>query len=160
MKEITLSQGKVAQVDDDMFEYLNQWKWTAYKNPKDKTWYALRATGGRKNHKTIYMHREIMNPQAGMEVDHKDGNGLNNQKGNLRICTKSQNQYNKSIQKNNKSGYKGVWFDKIRLRWAVSITIDGKSRRIGRYTDIVQAARAYDEAAKRYYGEFAKLNFP
>jgi len=151
MKEIPLTQGKVALVDDEDYEWLSQWKWSYCK----KEGYATRLC----NRKRFYMHRVIMNTPTGMETDHKDRNGLNNKRDNLRICTVSQNHVNQPPSKINKTGYKGITFDKSSEKWRAQIKVNGKHITLGRYTTPEDAARVYDNAAFEYYGEFAYLNF-
>jgi len=166
MKKIPLSQGKFTLVDDEDYEILSQWKWSAAcPNPKKaiKKWYAVRDTKmiKRKRGKRIYMHRFLMNPPDGYEVDHEDGDGLNNQKYNLRICTHAENVRNKQIPSNNSSGYKGVYWDKGVKKWRAQI-VDRKlktTRYIGIFDDPVDAAKAYDREAKKLFGKFANLNF-
>lgn len=111
--------------------------------------------------KTISLHRFIMNPKKDMEVDHINGNGLDNRRINLRICTRSQNGKNRQLSKSNTSGYHGVTFTRDCKRtkpWLVNIRANGKIKYIGRYKDKKEAAFAYNEAAKKYHGEFATLN--
>jgi len=152
-KEIQLTQGKVAIVDDEDFEYLNQWKWYANNN------YAIRSfTVSKSKVLRISMHREIMKPQKGFVIDHLDGNGLNNQKNNLRICTNSQNLMNRVKNINNTSGYKGVRLHNLSKKWRAQIWLNSKYYHIGLFNDIKDAARAYNEAAIKYHGEFANLN--
>ena len=158
MKEIPLTQGKVALVDDDMYEYLNQWKWHYFKVPGAKTGYARRIDKHDGHNKSIRMHRVIMNTPPWFEVDHRDHNGCNNQRYNMRNCTQSQNARNRSIQKNNSSGYKGVNWDKKSKKWKAQIRIDGQKRYLGLFTSILDASCAYDEAANKHYGEFACIN--
>jgi hypothetical protein len=93
----------------------------------------------------------------GMEIDHKDGDGLNNQRSNLRLASKKQNQANRGAPTNNRSGYKGVSANG-RGGWRASIFVDGKTRRVGDYDTPLEAARAYNQAALAAFGEFAKLN--
>jgi hypothetical protein len=105
------------------------------------------------------MHREIMNPPEGLVVDHIDHNGLNNRKSNLRICTRSQNQCNQ-YRFDGKSKYKGVaWFKRTR-KWTAAVCLRGKRYRLGYFEREIDAAMAYDKAAKKYHREFACLNFP
>jgi hypothetical protein len=104
------------------------------------------------------MHRFVMNCPAGMEVDHMDGNGLNNQKANLRICTRRQNSSNRLRRKG--SGYKGVHPYDGGKKWIVTITVDYKNINLGMFTCEKAAARCYDAVAKLAFGEFARLNFP
>jgi hypothetical protein len=156
MKEIPLTQGKVALVDDEDFEELNKYKWRARKGKN--TFYAKRSTK-RPNQKTIEMHRQILGFPAGFQTDHRDGNGLNNQRSNLRICTISQNQHNTGKQKRNTSGYKGVCFHKNAKRFIALIMVNRKSTHLGYFNTAIEAALAYDAAAIKLHGEFAQLNF-
>jgi len=153
MKKIQLTQGRVALVDDEDYEWLSQWKWF-YDNG-----YALR-NNWKPTHTIIYMHREIMNTPKSKRTDHKDTNGLNNQKSNLRICTQSENLMYRGKQKNNTSGYKGVTFDNAKQKWMAQIKVNRKKIYLGRYKKAIDAAHAYDDAAQKYHGEFARLNFP
>lgn len=108
--------------------------------------------------KKFYLHRLIMNPRPDEYIDHINGDGLDNRKCNLRICTNSQNNANKGKQKNNKSGYKGVSWDKTRNKWKADIMVNKKTIYLGRFNVINDAARAYNNAAVKYFGEFARLN--
>ena len=135
-------------VDDNDFEKLSKYNWS-YSNG-----YAERVV----TKKRIKMHRVIMNTPDEMETDHINGDKLDNRKENLRICTHAENQMNVGKQKNNTSGYKGVL--KSGSKWNSVIMLNGKSIYLGRSEDKVYLAKLYDEAAKKYYGEFAFLNFP
>lgn len=156
-KEIQLTQGQVAIVDDEDFDYLNQFKW--YANNMSGKFYAVR--GLRINKKIaacLLMHRVIMNPEKGMVVDHLDRNPLNNQKSNLRICTQGENSRNRNFNINNKSGFKGVHWHKAGKKWISRININKEILYLGLFTDVKEAAKTYNEAALKYHGKFANIN--
>jgi hypothetical protein len=155
MKQIPLTQGKVALIDDEDFEFLSSLKWYATKT--DKHYYAYRGAHHRKD--VMIMHRVIMNCPSGLVVDHIDGNTLNNQKINLRICSRSQNSMNKNVDIDSGSGFKGVSWSKGDGKWRARIRLNGKSIWLGNFCSADEAARAYDNAAKKLFGEFAKTNF-
>ena len=157
MKEILLTQGKVALVDDEDYEYLMQWKWFA--NKKGSTFYAVRSLHSNNVRKTIFMHRLITNNiNTKMQTDHLNGNGLDNRKINLRICTTSQNSMNRGLQINNTTGFKGVNYDKFSNKFRAQIRVNNIYKNLGYYIDPKDAARAYNAAAIKLHGEFAKLN--
>lgn len=157
MKTISLTQNKVAIVDDEDYERLNQWKWYCNRH------YAVRQSkkiGGKQT--TIFMHKEIVvcrDPY--LEVDHINGNKLDNRKANLRLCTPSQNIANTPVRKDNETGYKGVSHEKRwgGNTWRARIQINGQREVLGYFASPEDAARAYDRAAKEIFGEFAHLNF-
>jgi hypothetical protein len=151
MKEIQLTQGKITEVDDDDYEYISGWKWH-YSGG-----YAVRSAGIWPFQHKVFMHRVIMNTPDGMDTDHKDLNRLNNKKENLRNCTRSENRHNQKISKNNTSGYKGVCWNG--RGWLAQIKSNGKKINLGTWKTKEDAAMAYDEAAKKYFGEFANTNF-
>jgi hypothetical protein len=153
MKEIKLNNGMVAMVDDADYEWLNQWKWRALKGRS--TYYACRG-GGCGGH--VYMHRLIMDAPKGMDVDHMDSNGLNNQRGNMRVCTRSQNIQNSRKLRKTRSPYKGVACV-IRNYFTSQITHNGKVHFLGYFNTDEEAARSYDMAALELYGEQARINF-
>ncbi len=159
MKEIPLTQGKVALVDDEDYERLAAMgKWCV-----DKDGYAIkgirfRCTSGKSCVKIIRMHREILNFPEGLQVDHIDGNVLNNKKSNLRLCTNRENSMNQSKSKRSKNKFKGISIDKRTNRVYAQICVNGKRIHIGTFSDDIEAARAYNKAAAHYFGEFAKLN--
>lgn len=155
MKEIKLSQGKVSLVDDEDYEYLNQFKWFADKHRN--TYYAGRQESRHLGlQRTKLMHCVIMNHKG---IDHIDGNGLNNQKSNLRKCTNSQNAMNRTQIKGTSSKYKGVSFHKRDKKWYSYIKKDQKLINLGSFTNEVDAAKAYDKKAIELFGEFSRLNF-
>lgn len=160
MKEIPLTKGKVAIVDDEDYDMLCAMKWRATECVN--TFYASaslpRCAGVQK---TVKMHRLILGvTDPKIHCDHRDGNGLNNQKSNLRICTNGENQRNATLRTDNKTGFKGVCFYSRDNKFVSRIRIAGRSFYLGSYHTAEDAARAYDEAAKRLHGEFARLNFP
>lgn len=160
MKTIPLSQGKVALVDDADFEAVSQFKW--YANKVGRRFYAarkVRKPDGNWTH--LYMHKVLL-PGA-VEVDHRDGNSLNNQKkSNLRPATRLQNaQGFQRKRPGTTSKFRGVTWDKSRLKWIAQITVNKKHINLGRFINEVDAARAYDAAARKYFVEgFLHLNFP
>lgn len=157
MKQIKLTRGMIALVDDEDFERLNEWKWYASKN--GNTFYAARTSkkiNGKQS--VIYMHRDIMETPVGLDVDHINGNSIDNQKINLRNCTRSKNMMNVGKQKDNTSGYKGVsWFVRDK-KWVAMIRFGDKRKNLGYYDTPEEAAIAYNNAVIIYHGEFAKLN--
>ena len=159
MKEIQLTQGKVALVDDEDYEYLNQWKWYANEWKRGKL-YAVRNV--RKNKQYIgyeSMHRLLSsNKDKKLVTDHINGNTLDNRKSNLRICTISENTKNRQIQKNNKSGFKGVRYNEKLNKYRAEIYSNRKYYNLGYYIDPKDAAIAYNAAAIKYHGKFANLN--
>jgi len=160
MKQIQLTKGKVAIVDDEDYYMLSKIKWQATESLN--TFYAsasLPRVGGKQ--KTVKMHRLILGvTDPKIHCDHRDGNGLNNQKSNLRICTNGENQRNACLRTDNKTGFKGVCFYSREGRFISRISVGKRTFRLGSYLNAEDAARAYDKAAKIYHGEFARLNFP
>jgi len=152
-KEIELTKGMVALVDDDMYDYLMQWSWYVQKGWD--TYYAVRREDG----KTILMHIVVSRASSDLFVDHINGNGLDNRRENLRVCTNAENGRNRKKQTNNTSGFVGVCRIKKSGRYGTKIGIDGKYLYLGSYEDAAEAARVRDEAAIKYHEEFAKLNF-
>lgn len=142
-------------VDNDMFEDLNKFTWCAHKC--GNVFYAMRKY---KRTISIMMHRLVMGiTDPNIMVDHRDNNGLNNQRSNLRTATRSENLCNRKSVRNSKSKYKGVaWVTSHKL-WRASIQKDKVQRALGYFKSEIDAAKAYDAAAKQYHGEFANLNF-
>lgn len=158
VKEIQLTLGKVALVDDEDYEFLNQWKWYAHKGYGEH-WYAVRKHTVNGKQVMIRMHYEILKTPKGMESDHKDGNGLNNQRYNLRVCTRAENQHNqKGYLETKTSAFKGVSWHKKGNSWRAQIGLSNKRIHLGSFATELEAALAYNEAAKKYFGEFARLN--
>jgi hypothetical protein len=161
MQEIKLTKGQVAFVDDEDFEFINQWKWQA-KSPKNShCFYATRGVWNKdkKRMDEVSMHRVILKLLGSkMEVDHADRNGLNNQRNNLRIATRSENSANIGCRKNSTSKYLGVSLRKSNGKWRAEIRKNGKGYRLGEFINEIDAALAYNEAAKTHHGQFANLN--
>jgi hypothetical protein len=153
-RRIPLTQGKFAIVDPEDYELLSQHKWHAAK--QGSTYYALRKHAG----KHIGMHRQITNAPKGLVCDHINHNGLNNTKLNLRICTQSQNACNQRTRRNKSSKYKGTHWHKRDKKWHARIKANGRRYFLGYFNNEIDAAKAYDRAAKKHHREFACLNFP
>ena len=156
MKEIQLTRGKVALVDDEDFEELNRYKWCLSGDGK----YARRCIG---NNIGVYMHSAIMDTPKGMHTDHVNHKTLDNRKENLRVCTGTQNILNSGKQRNNTSGYKGVTYitnkAKRVKRWMAQTSINYKHIVIGYFRTAEEAALAYDRFVVKHFGEFAGTNF-
>jgi hypothetical protein len=161
---IPLTRGQNAIVDTADYNWLNQWNWSALPHRSGK-FYAMRNgyTKGKKNCETILMHRVILGCKDDELGDHKDHNTLNNRKSNLRITNYVGNGRNSVKKSTNTTGFRGITSYITRRnikRWVARIR-DGKTNSyIGCYESAKEAAKAYDEAAKRIHGEFASLNFP
>jgi len=151
MKKVELTKNQVALVDDEDFKFINQWKWHLVAGQ-----YAARREYP--SRKYLYMHRVILNAPHGKEVDHRNGVGLDNRKQNLRLCNRSENNRNTTGKgKNKTSRFKGVDWSKNRV-WRARIQLGAKQLHIGSFHDEREAAEAYNEKARIFYGEFAYLN--
>jgi hypothetical protein len=160
-RRIYLDEGLWTIVDSQDYYRFGCFKW--YLTAKDGKFYAVRnLTVDNTKTKMISMHREIINAPKGLLVDHKNTDSLDNRRENLRLATRSQNMQN--MKKKNKdkatSRFIGIWFDKSAGNWPSKITVNGKKIHLGRFHNEIDAARAYDRAAIKYRGEFARLNFP
>jgi hypothetical protein len=151
-KAIPLTRWCFAIVDAENYEWLMQWKWRARYSLK--TVYATRDEGRRH----VHMHRVIMDAPDDVEVDHRDLNGLNNVASNLRLADRYGQNRNQGVSTHNKSGYKGVSWDKG--LWRAQIMVRGEKIYLGRFPTPEEAARVYDAAALASSGEFAWVNFP
>ena len=153
MKEISLRTGETAYVDDEDYDAINKHKWYAEKSHGNV--YAKTLINGRYQS----MHRLITNCPNGLQIDHFNHNGLDNQKINLRICNANQNQANRKTSKNNSSGFKGVYYAKDRGYFRVTITNNNIHIKFGKFNNPVDAAKEYDKKAREIFGEYAKTNF-
>jgi hypothetical protein len=155
IKEILLTKGQVAIVDDEDYETLSKYKWllSGGKYAQHFWW-----DKEEKVYKNVMMHRLILNAPDDMYVDHINGNKLDNRKSNLRLATKLQNNINVPKYKGKTSKYKGVSWNSKRKRWVSAITINRKQKHIGYFLNEGDAALAYNKYAKTFFGEFAQLN--
>lgn len=156
--QIPVSNGKYhAIVDDEDYAILIQWKWRwssgyASRNVRYKD------ENGMRKRKTVRMHVQINNTPVGFSTDHINGDKMDNRRYNLRTVTWQQNQMNKKVSKHSTSGFKGVGWCKITNNWRVTMTVAGKYLTLGRFNCVKEAARKYNEFAKKYHGEYARLN--
>ncbi len=158
MKKIQLTQGRVALVDDGDYEMLSKYKWFATQNRKSGNWYArttIMTTTTKCGHTSMGMHRMILGNDFKL-IDHKDGDGLNNQRNNLRGCTYTQNQMNKKMSIKTKTGHKGVF--PTGNKFYAKCTMNYKTIKIGTFDRVEDAAKAYNEFVSSRFGEFARLN--
>ncbi len=152
MKEIKMSNGKVMLVDDGDYNLMSRFHWSWFKSRN--TYYAQADVGGKCR---ILAHRLLLGARLGELTDHIDGNGLNNQRSNTRLCSRSQNCQNTKRRIDNSSGYRGV--HRLAKGFVARIRVDGKRHYLGYFIMAIDAARAYDLAAKKYHGDYASLNF-
>jgi len=157
-RRIDLGNGRWTILDSEDYYRLGEFKWTI--GGHGKKFYAVRIVIAGDEIKTIRMNREIMNAPEGLVVDHRNGDSLDNRRENLRLATQAENMQNRRKRKNTTSRYIGVWFAKEKGKWESRIRQDGKKIYLGSFDNEADAAKAYDEAAKRCRGEFARLNFP
>jgi hypothetical protein len=153
---IALTQCREAIIDSDDVVLVDGYNWFARRDRN--TFYAITnspcdAFGKRT---TILLHRLLLNPPAGLLVDHIDGNGLNNRRANLRVATAAQNNCNQGIRSDNKSGHRGVVWSKKDKRWYARIRADGIQRHLGIFDRLEDAASAYRHASKKLHGEFGR----
>jgi hypothetical protein len=156
MKEIALSRGKSALVDDEDYEWLSQWKWTyAGENYAYRMQHLGVGADGKAKKKSILMHRIITNAPKGLDVDHVNRDGLDNQRHNLRVCTRTQNLANSIVSTGRYSNLRGAFLDKKTGLWSSKIMVNRKLIRLGWFTTDVDAHEAYKAASVKYNGKFS-----
>jgi hypothetical protein len=147
----------VAIVDDADFERVSERHWYVTKTNKHGVFYAVARIGPRKLNRMIYMHRFILNAQPGQMVDHRNQNGLDNRRENLRFCNGTQSMGNTRPPCTNTTGFKGVTHHSGKY-WTARIQFQHRNRHIGMFPTAIDAARAYDAKALELFGEFARTN--
>lgn len=157
MKSIPLTQGYEATVDDSDYEQVSQFQWHFAKG--NRTNYAARGVKVNGKMKRIYLHRQLLGSPPKSKVDHRDGNGLNNRRENIRPATSAQNGQNSVKIQGRSSQFKGVTVSKRPPGWKASIRVNGRGIHLGYFSVETDAAHAYDDAARTYFGEFACPNF-
>lgn len=150
--DIVLTNGQHAKVDS-RFAYLKKYKWRLHKG------YPVHDFYERGDRKTTAMHRLVIETPDGKVTDHINGDKLDNRRANLRVCSQRNNCRNRGAQSNNRSGYKGVSWNRTLSKWVAQISINGKQTYLGLFENIEEAAHKYDEVATKHHGEFAWLNF-
>jgi hypothetical protein len=156
-----MTQPRYTIVDPADYERLRKYEWTTRKGTN--SFYVRRHVAGYKGKKQtiVYMHQETIKVPKGLIIDHINNDGMDNRRANLRAATRAQNSRNrKNSLKSGGSIYKGVSWDKKSRKWKARIGCDSKTIYLGHFENEIDAAKAYDWAAKKYHGEFASLNFP
>lgn len=156
-KLIPLTQGKFAIVDEADYEWLMQWKWCYHHGGYAVRTQHIEYTNGKQKQKTIMMHRVIIDAADNCSVDHIDTNRLHNVRNNLRCATPMQNHRNRRKTRGT-SQYKGVWRNEKSKNWTAKITVNKKQIYLGSFNSEIDAAKAYNIAALKYFGVFARIN--
>ncbi len=156
MKMIPLTRGQFALVDDEDFDWLSKYKWNLNSQGYAMTGIYCPGYAAYKGSIGRQMHRIILNVLPGFEIDHINGNTLDNRRANLRLCNRNQNARNRGVSRNNTSGFKGVTWREDRKRWVATIGFEKRKRTLGYFKDIKQAVEAYKNAEAKLFGDFAR----
>lgn len=159
-RQIELTQGQVALIDAEDYEKVSQYKWHAAWGERTRSYYAAHSewVKGSGRPRTIRMHRVILDAPDGLMVDHVNHNTLDNRKENLRLCDQAANSANARQRRDSTAPYKGIEQDRTTGRWYAHIKVHGKRIYLGVFDEPVEAARAYDQAARVHFGEYAYTN--
>lgn len=146
-------------IDVEDWDKVKQYRWFCDCKNGGKTFYVRANKWSRNKRKNVYLHRLILgSDNSANDIDHKNGNACDNRKENLRECLHSENMGNQKFRVNNTSGFKGVFWHGLTRKWKAQIKVDYKSIHIGLFKTKEDAARAYNNAARQYYGKFACIN--
>jgi hypothetical protein len=151
-RQIPLAKGRSALVDDDDFARVSEYQWHITSSGYVAGMIIIDGA-----HKLVYLHRFLLNAPSGQVVDHINGDRLDNRQDNLRLVTRAQNQWNRKVQ-HNRSGYKGVCWHRRKRKFYARIQANGRRYHLGYFDTAEEAAQAYDAAARRLFGEYARLN--
>ena len=157
MADVPLGKGRVVLVDDSDLPLLIRWRWYWCRNARGGYAYGRSINNPGRRHS--YMHRVLMNPPADKDVDHINGDGLDNRRANLRICSRGQNLAH-GRNRGSSGGYRGVYRVSGSVRYEAKIGVNGSRFRLGSFLEAIEAAKAYDRAARQAFGVFATTNFP
>lgn len=149
---IALTKNQIAIVNKEDYPILSRYNWQTLRR-RNGDFYAVRKSCA------VYMHREVLRCRADEEIDHRNGDTLDNRRDNLRRATRETNQANRGRQRNNKSGFKGVSWSKGTKKWIVFLQTKKKKMYLGQFDSKILAAKTYDKAAQKYHKKFAVLNF-
>lgn len=158
---ILLTDGHHAKIDVDDHSLISNYKWHAWRHPKSGYVYARRRIYDSlsKTERIVYMHRELLAATSGQLVDHKNHDTLDNTRSNIRIASSAQNSQNSRLRRCNTSGFKGVQWLSANRKWRAFISNNGSTLHLGLFKDRVEAAKAYDRAAVKLFGQFSLTNF-